>query len=78
MTRNPYYWMTGKNAGGGTRLALATLRDAGRQIFLVEGRQTMAAGRAKGLTVAAADEGGLFLCAGSDGGWFVLCRLEEL
>lgn len=63
---------------GGLQLAFATLKNAEEELFQVEGRRAAIAGRAKGLTIEAADEGGTFLCLGNGYGWFVLCKLEEL
>ena len=64
--------------GGQLQLALATLKDADKQLFQVEGKRAAIAGRAKGLTIEEIDEGSTFLCLGTGYGWFVLCRLEEL
>lgn len=79
MIRNPYYQMLSMMGGnGGLQLAFATLKNAEEELFQVEGRRAAIAGRAKGLTIEAADEGGTFLCLGNGYGWFVLCKLEEL
>jgi len=77
--RNPYYQLLDMLSGNGQlQLALATLIDAEKALFQVEGKRAAVAGRAKGLTVDKTDEGSNFLCLGTGYGWFVLCRLEEL
>lgn len=79
MIRNPYYEilrMMGSN--GGLQLAIATLKNAKKELFQVEGKRAAIAGRAKGLTIEDTDEGGTFLCLGTGYGWFVLCKLEEM
>lgn len=79
MIRNPYYEilrMMGSN--GGLQLAIATLKNAEKELFQVEGKRAAIAGRAKGLTIEDMDEGGTFLCLGTGYGWFVLCKLEEM
>lgn len=79
MIRNPYYQilsMMGSTAG--LQLAIATLKNAEKELFQAEGKRAAIAGRAKGLTIEEVDEGGTFLCLGTGYGWFVLCKLEEM
>ena len=79
MIRNTYYQilsMMGRTAG--LQLAIATLNNAEKELFQVEGKRAAIAGRAKGLTIEDTDEGGTFLCLGTGYGWFVLCKLEEM
>lgn len=79
MIRNPYYQILSMMGGsGGLQLAIATLKNAEKELFQVEGKRAAIAGRAKSLTIEEMDEGGMFLCLGTGYGWFVLCKLEEL
>ena len=79
MIRNPYYQILSMmGSGSQLQLALATLKDADKQLFYVEGKRAAIAGRANGLTIEKTDESSTFLCLGTGYGWFVLCRLEEL
>ena len=79
MIRNPYYEILRMMGSiGGLQLAIATLKNAEKELFQVEGKRAAIAGRAKGLTIEDTDEGGTFLCLGTGYGWFVLCKLEEM